>query len=328
MSCAYELDKPATSGMLYHRGVIRVELSQKAHMKSQIRSLDIVRDYLHKLRWDPLFQWQLLAGLQATLSVWVVQATQQDQGITLLALVIWGGAAICIEDQLEHFQVRPSSASFLAGITLLAYATWRSCLVLDLDAAVYVLPLIQGIGLGLLARPVRELFSFRPALIVLSLFPLQFLAFKLLPEYWLSVTTGKFGQALLWIIGVNTVSSGRMLVAGAQGVSIEPSCSGAGQIAQLAVIAIVFCMAYPIKSVRGKALFLLFAPVLGYFVNVIRIGLLALIVGSTIPYKDQLFDFFHDEWGGLVFSGIATVILGQIYMVMVERQIASRNAEI
>jgi len=47
-----------------------------------------------------------------------------------------------------------------------------------------------------------------------------------------------------------------------------------------------------------------------------------------MPYKDQLFDFFHDEWGGLVFSGIATVILGQIYMMMVERQIASRNAEI
>jgi cyanoexosortase A len=308
--------------------MIQASLLQKADMNSQIRLLHSLSEFLHKLRADAIFQWQVLAGLQATLSVWVVQATQQDQGITLLAVVIWGGAAICIEDQLEHFQVRPSRASFLAGITLLAYATWRSCLVLDLDSAVYVLPLIQGMGLALLARPVRELFSFRQALIVLSLFPLQFLAFKLLPEYLLSVTTGTFAQALLWIVGVNASSSGRMLVAGAQGVSIEPSCSGAGQIAQLAVIAIVFCMAYPIRSVRGKTLFLLFAPLLGYFVNVVRIGLLALIVGSTMPYKDQLFDFFHDEWGGLVFSGIATVILGQIYMMMVERQIASRNAEI
>ena len=30
----------------------------------------------------------------------------------------------------------------------------------------------------------------------------------------------------------------------------------------------------------------------------------------------------HEEWGGLVFSGIATVILGQIYMSMVNRQLA------
>jgi exosortase/archaeosortase family protein len=298
---------------------------QDADVKTKIRLLDSVILFSHKLRRDSALQWFLLAVLQATLSVWLVQATQQDQGITLLAVVIWGGAAICIEDQLEHFQVRPSGASMLAGLALLAYATWRSCLVLGLDSMVYVLPVLQGVGLILMVRPVRQLLSLKPALLVLSLFPLQFLVFKLLPEYWLSVTTGKLSQLILMIFGVNASAVGRLLATGPSGVSIEPSCSGAGQIAQLAVIAIVFCMAYPIKSVSGRIAFLAFAPLLGYVVNAFRISLLALIIGSSLPQKDWLFDFFHDEWGGLVFSGVATIILGQIYMMMVERQITSNH---
>lgn len=281
--------------------------------------------FLGRLRQDLALQWQVLAILQATLSIWLIQETQQDQGITLLAVVVWGGAAICIEDKLEGFQVRPSRASLLAGTLLLAYATWRSWVVLDLDSVVYVLPLLQGVGLVLMARPVRQLFSLKPALIVLSLFPLQFLTFKLLPEYWLSVSTGKIGQIILQLLSINAVAAGRVLSIGSTGVSIQPACSGAGQIAQLAVTAIVFVMAYPIKSGVSKACFLVMAPLLGYLVNACRIIILALIISSNWPQKDLLFDFFHEEWGGLVFSGIATVILGQIYMSMVDQQLNARH---
>lgn len=293
-----------------------------SNVNSRIQLTDIAIDFLRRLTSEPGFQWQLLAGLQALLSIWLVQATQQDQGVTLLAVVVWGGAAICMEDQLEDFRVRPSQASLVAGLTLLAYATWRSVIVLDLDTMAYVLPVIQGLGLGLMARPVRQLFIFREPLIVLSLFPLHFLAFKLLPEYWLSVTTGKIGQIILLLFSVESTSVGRIFSTGGSGVSIQPSCSGAGLLAQLAVIAIVFVMAYPIRSTKSKVVFLVIAPLIGYLVNACRIILLAVILGSSLPHRQQLFDFMHEEWGGLVFSGIATVILGQIYMSMVNRQLA------
>lgn len=298
-----------------------MKLLEYGDMKGLIYFLHTTIRFLGRLRLDLALKWQVLAILQATLSIWVVQETQQDQGITLLTVVVWGGAAICIEDELEGFQVRPSLASLLAGTLLLTYATWRSLIVLDLDSVVYVLPLLQGVGLVLMARPVRQLFSLKPALIVLSLFPLQFLAFKLLPEYWLSVSTGKIGQIILQLLSINAVATGRLLSIGSAGVSIQPACSGAGQIAGLTVTAIVFVMAYPIKSGVSKACFLVMAPLIGYLVNACRIIILALIISSNWPQKDQLFDFFHEEWGGLVFSGIATVILGQIYMSMVDQQL-------
>jgi cyanoexosortase A len=282
--------------------------------------------FLHRLANDSVLQWQVLAGLQALMSIWLTSSTQQDQGVTLLAVVVWGGAAICFEDQLTDFQVRPSSASLVAGLALLTYATLRSIGVLHLDSMAYVLPVIQGLGLGLMSGPFRQLWRFRQPLVVLSLFPLHFLAFKLLPEYWLSVTSGKVGQIILLLFGIQSTSAGRLFSIGDSGVSIQPACSGSGAIAQLVVIAIVFVMAYPIKSLSAKVIFLMFAPLLGYLVNACRIALLALIVGSSLPQRDQLFDFMHEEWGGLVFSGIATLILGQIYMWMINRQLSKDHA--
>ena len=124
------------------------------------------------------------------------------------------------------------------------------------------------------------------------------------------------------LFGVESTSVGRIFGTGGSGVSIQPACSGAGLIAQLAVVAIVFVMAYPIRSTKSKVILLVIAPLIGYLVNACRIILLAVIVGSSLPHRQQLFDFMHEEWGGLVFSGIATVILGQIYMFMVNRQLA------
>ena len=295
---------------------------QNENLNSGIQLLHTASSWLNRLISESALQWQLLAGLQALLSIWLIQATQQDQGITLLAVVVWGGAAICMEDQLEDFRVHPSRASLVAGLTLLAYATWRSVIVLHLDAMAYVLPVVQGLGLALMARPVRQLLRFRAQLIALSLFPLHFLAFRLLPEYWLSVTTGKLGQIILLLFGIQSESVGRIFSTGGSGVSIQPACSGAGLIAQSSVIAIVFVMAYPIRSKAAKAIFLLVAPLIGYLVNACRIILLAVIVGSSLPQRQQLFDFMHEEWGGLVFSGIASVVLGQIYMSLVNRQLA------
>lgn len=298
---------------------------QDENIRARIPLLHSAINFLHRLGADSAFQWTVLAGLQALLSIWLIQATQQDHGITLLIVVVWGGAAICMEDQLATLEVRPSRFSIMAGLTLLAYATWRSTIVLYLDSMVYLLPVIQGVGLALMARPMRQLWRFREPLIVLTLFPLQFLAFKLLPEAWLSVSTGKIGQLIMLLFGVQATSSGRLFSIGDAAVSIQPACSGAGQIAQLAVIGIVFVMAYPIRSRTAKTIFLISAPLIGYLVNSFRICLLALIVGSSLPQRQEWFDFFHDEWGSLVFSGIATVILGQIYMGLINRQLASYN---
>lgn len=279
----------------------------------------------HRFCLDASLQWRALAALQAVGSIWLVQNSQRTPSVTLLALVIWGGAMICVEDQLEDMKVCPSRGSLLGGFGLLVYTTWRGISILGLDSVVYVLPLLQGIGLALLARPVRALASFRDSLFILALFPLQLLISRFLPEYGLSVVTGKFSQLILMIFGVNASLTGRDLNLIDGGVRIAGSCNGVDLIAQLMVIAVVFVLAFPIKNRVAKLIYISLAPLVGFVVNASRISILAVINSSSIQFRKQAFEFLHDEWGGLLFAGLATLVIGQIYMVLINQQIGDRR---
>lgn len=291
----------------------------------RIHYMNKLPKYWTRLNADLARQWMLLASLQALLSIWLVQQTQSVPSITLLAVVVWGGALICMEDRLDGFQVRPSRISIVSGMVLLACATWRSSVVLGWDATIYGLVLIQGLGLAMLAKPVRQLSIFRDPLFVLSLFPLQLILAKILPEYWFSVVTGKASQLMLLIFGVDSSLDGRILSIGSSSVSIGGPCNGVDLLAQLTVIAVVFVLAFPINSLTGRLVYVIAAAPIAFAMNVFRICILAVINSSDLPNKKQLFYFMHDDWGSLVFAGLATMLIGKIYMAMIDRQLGREN---
>jgi exosortase/archaeosortase family protein len=274
---------------------------------------------------SPSFLWKLLAGSQALLSLWLIQSTQDSPSLTLLCVVIWGGAIICFEDQLEQLAIRPSRASLMAGFTLLLYASWRSTVVLHHDANVTVLPLIQGLGLALMARPFTGIRLFREPLLVLSLFPGQLVLSRLLPEYLLAVITGRVSQLMLLLFGENASVSGRVLDLGGGGVVIANTCSSIDLIAQVSAIAIVFVLAFPIRSRGVRLLYLGLAPLVALVVNAARIAILAAIEASALAQKDDLFIFLHEKWGSLVFAAIATMLMGQIYLMVIDRELRQRH---
>lgn len=273
--------------------------------------------------WTPRNLWFALGLLQACLSIWLVHTSQHVPADTLLTLVVWGGAVICCEDRLEVMAIRPTRGSLLAGILLLLYATGRSTLVLDRDPIVYLLPLIQAIGLIFIAQPIRRLRSFLPSLLVLALLPLQLLIGQLLPEYGLSVLTGKVTLVLLLLLGQDAGSAGRRLTLNGHGVEIGDTCNGVDLIVQVSAIAVVFCLAFPLRNRAAQLSYAACAPLMGLFFNAIRIGVLAFIVGSSLPAKDSLFTFFHDRGGAFVFAGLASLVMGQIYLMLIEHELRS-----
>jgi exosortase/archaeosortase family protein len=294
---------------------------QNANKDRGIQLANKAIDFLHRSLSGDAFGWKVLASLQATLSIWLVQASQHDPSLTLLAVVVWGGAVICLEDELETLELKPSRFSFSAGCLLLLLVTVRSTLVLDKERLVLILPLLQGLALALLLRPIRKLPSLGQPLVVLSLFPLQDLAMRLLPDYLMSVITAKLSQGFLLVFGLNASSSGRFVLLGGGGVEILGECNSVDLIAQLTAIAIVFALAFPIRSRGLRVSFIALAPLIAVIVNAGRIAILAALVTSELDYGYELFTFLHDEWGSLIFAGIATVILGQIYMALIDREL-------
>lgn len=278
----------------------------------------------HKLL-DPLARpslaWKLLAICQALLSVWLVKNTQDSPTLTVLCVVIWGGATICFEDQLDQITIRPSRSSLIIGLTLVLCACWRSTVTLHRDSSVTLLPLIQGLGMALMARPATGIRLFCKPLLVLSLFPGQLVLSRLLPEYFLAILTGRVSQLMLLLFGEDASSSGRMLDLKGGVVLITGPCSSIDMIAQVSTIAIVFVLAFPIKSRRIRLSYLGLAPVVALLVNASRIAILAAINASKLPQKDSLFIFLHDKWGSLIFAGIATLIMGQVYLMAIDREL-------
>jgi exosortase/archaeosortase family protein len=239
--------------------------------------------------------------------------------------VVWGGAIVCIEDLLEKIDIKPSSASLIAGMILIAYVIVRSIITLDKDTGVYILPLIAGIGLALMAFPVRKLGKVRDALATLALFPIQEIMMRTLPDYTTSVVTGRLAQLLLLGFGSNAALNGRTVNIGREGVYISGACNSIDQMALATVVCCVFTLAFPIQSGAKKLLFILSAPIVALAFNSMRIAILAAINASGIKNRGDIFNFLHDEWGALGFGALAVMVLGQVYLMMVEEDIKARE---
>jgi hypothetical protein len=40
--------------------------------------------------------------------------------------------------------------------------------------------------------------------------------------------------------------------------------------------------------------------------------------------RRALFDFLHEEWGSLVFAGVASALIGQIYLALINQELNTR----
>jgi hypothetical protein len=58
--------------------------------------------------------WLLLAAAVATQNLGVFQSSQSEH-ITVFALLVWGGALICMEDQLEDLDPNPGRIGLVVG---------------------------------------------------------------------------------------------------------------------------------------------------------------------------------------------------------------------
>jgi exosortase len=155
------------------------------------------------------------------------------------------------------------------------------------------------------------------------LFPANALLNRLIPEVPMSLLTAKLAAFWLSILGLDPMVKGREVFLKGGGVSVLGACNGLDMIAQVVCISIIFLLAFRLRSLTSRFLILLLAPLIGLTSNTIRIALLTIFSanGSGKGYGFW-FDFFHQESGSLIFSGLAVFIFGTIYMRFLEHELA------
>ncbi len=268
--------------------------------------------------------WMLLGGLVAVHHLTVMSLTQASVS-SLMALMVWGGAVVCMEDRLAALRPSPSRLSLVLGTLLVLGGLWRGTQVTHFDGVTFMLPLVLGMGLALLCVPVRRLGEFRVELSVLALMGVALAILRFMPEQALSEGTAQITQWMLLAIGQDASVQGRLVRLPGGAVHVAGQCNGVEVVAQLVVIAVVFLLAFRMKSPARLMLMLAMAPVFGVLGNAVRITLLALVVASEWSMKEAVFKFFHDEYGALIFAGITVGIYGWVYLKVLESDLAARH---
>jgi exosortase/archaeosortase family protein len=269
--------------------------------------------------------WVLLVGLVALDLLLISLLTQPAEDVLNVVLVL-GGAVLVLHLPPAGWQPRPGRLGRWVGVALLVAVLWRGQRMMGFDFISSLLPLLAGMGLALLAAPVSQLASFLPSLSLLALLPVIRAVGWLMPLGPLSVATAWLTQQMFTLCGITAEQVGTLLKLQGGGVIVAGPCAGLSILLQLLLVAVIFAMAFPMRHRWQNGLMLLGAPLIGMVVNGMRIGLLALLSTSNLENKQWWFDFFHDHWGSLLFSGLGMQLFVWLYVYSMARQVAALGA--
>jgi exosortase/archaeosortase family protein len=277
---------------------------------------------------DQTMLWQILAALLALQSIALSFITQyQSLDDVLIVVLIWFGAFMVQAESLPWRPPRPSRFSLWLGFTLVLSVLWRSHLIVSMEAVASLLPLIAGLGLALMAAPVRRLKAFLPALTVLALLPLVRVLLALIPQRELSFLNAQIVHVILLLGALPVQIDGFRLILPGGGIEILEGCNGSTTLLQLFLVAVIFAMAFPMRFLWQNLVMVIVAPLFGLLVNACRIVILALINASDAANKSWWFEQVHSGWLSMVFPAIAMLLLVQVYLIWMEHQVSRLEGE-
>jgi exosortase/archaeosortase family protein len=268
----------------------------------------------------------LYLTLAAILFCWnssILWFTAQQLDLQLFNLLLWLGVLIALEDQLPNLWPKPSPASFFCGSLVLALLLSLSpWLINEQDGYVKYL-LLPGIwvALTLLSRPVGNWQLFKKPLLISLLLPLSG-AIEVLTSPVLNRLTALFTWVFLYGLGVQSSLSGKQILLSSGSVTVQTPCNGVEQLIFSVSMIVIFQLVFPLENRSNLLKALIGAILTAVAINVLRIALLAYLTTWPNDSGIQAFDFFHGT-GGLLFSLVAAVLAGWIYLTLLDRELAA-----
>ena len=276
-------------------------------------------------RWRSLDNRELWGLLAAIFALYLLQLSLLTQlpDVPLNLMLVMGGAVLVLNSPPAGWQPRPGRIGRWVGVALLVVMLWFGQRLMGSDLISSLLPLLAGIALALLAAPASKLRPFLKSFCVLALLPVVSAVNTLTPLGPLSVATAWLAKQMLSICGYTAVQLGTLVKLQGGGVIVSGACAGLSILLQLLLVAVIFALAFPMRHRWQNGLLIVVAPLLGMVVNGMRITLLALFVTSSLPNRQWWFEFFHDHWGSLLFSGVGMQLFVWLYVYWMSRQVAA-----
>ncbi|MDJ0729051.1 MAG: cyanoexosortase A [Crocosphaera sp.] len=250
----------------------------------------------------------LLLGIAAAITAIHFTLLEQDgnQNLISVSLLIWLTAASLLWDKHQENTLNFESnlPSTILGLVLIVIALLRSLSTSGYHF--FLCPVIFAVGLVLITAGFKGFQIYKSELSVFSLFILYPVIIRFLGMISMEKLTAIFSTFMLYIVGFQPYREGVSIILPTGRVEVLSSCAGIDIVTLMIICSILLFFIVPLTKIQ-KISCLLLAPITGFLINCVRIGLLTFFVSQS---ADEAFEYWHGEDGSLAFAMISVVLFG------------------
>ncbi len=257
---------------------------------------------LQRITTSPFWLLTIGSGLMA---IHLTLVWRADNPNTLgTSILFWSAVASMVWQRRDDLKLESGIFASLLGFLLIVFILIR-CAAIPLGGNFFdLIPVLSGLGLGLLASGFRGLKQYWTELTALL-----FIGAPRLIEPWIidiSPITAKFSAFILWYSGFEARLNGVYISLPTGTVEVYPGCSGIETMIQLLGLGLLFLLIFPTNWIQ-KIFVPIVALCLGFVVNGFRVMLLAILVAQN---NTEAFDYWHHRDGSFIFSITAVLLFG------------------
>ncbi|MBL1174097.1 cyanoexosortase A [Pantanalinema sp. GBBB05] len=223
------------------------------------------------------------------------------------SVLFWAVAASLIWDQRQSLIFQGSLGASAIGAGLLGLTLSRSAELPDATTFLHLLPFVCFLGLALLASGFQGLRQYWKELLIFGLLACHPFLEMALQVINLSNLTAMTAAFLLKYMGFIVDREGTFLNMPTGRVEVYAACSGIQSTLQMLNISTLFLIMFPLRTPCQRVFCLSVGVLLGYFVNALRVALMAILVAFSNRYA---FEYWHGGDGSLIFSALAVLVFG------------------
>lgn len=255
---------------------------------------------------NPEFWLMGLSGLLVSILITLTWRTDEVDHLGMVILFCLAIASL-IQERQKELEFKSNLPATLLGVLFIG---WLLIYSLSTPAAygyfVRIYPVIAGIGLALVASGFNGIRQFWRELTILFFLGVPRVLVAL--TYDISPITAKFSALMLWYSGFEVTRDGVFIRLPGGAVEVYEGCSGLESMTYLLGLSIIALMMFPLSNFKRTILPLL-AIATGFFVNAIRVSLMAVLAASQ---NKPAFDYWHEGSGSMLFAVGAVLIFGLI----------------
>ena len=246
-----------------------------------------------------------------------------DSKIQLLNLLLSLGIVSLLEDRnkkIKGFKRYKNFKRFF-GVSLFIMTLVRSFFLTTYEDKFYYFLLPIGIfSILLFLFEWEDKNLYKNIVIISFLLPLR-RVFVFLLDFLLLPVTKYLTWLILFSIGKEPILIGKSIFINKAELIINDACLGADNLFFVACTIYIYLIIFKLRSSKNLKLITLITILVPITINVFRNVLLAITVSIESNYRDDLFNFFHDSYGSLLFSLISVSIVSRVYFSLLNSEL-------